>query len=169
MDPVRDRVRRKFNASLDNETLAHALERAVYNWTVRSSRKADIPQYWQNPAFRYRYTTKALSVHFNVTHPKNPGVLAKVRAGDMTPVKLVDAKPYELYPELWEAAFEKAARYRLNFEENLMRDKDAPDGAFTCSKCKSKKTVFYEMQTRSADEPMTVFIQCLSCRRRWKQ
>lgn len=37
------------------------------------------------------------------------------------------------------------------------------DGMYTCSKCKSKKTTFYEQQTRSADEPMTTFVQCLIC------
>lgn len=28
-------------------------------------------------------------------------------------------------------------------------------GEFTCGKCKGKKTTNYQMQTRSADEPMT--------------
>ena len=38
-----------------------------------------------------------------------------------------------------------------------------PDGLFTCKRCKSKKTTFYQQQTRGADEPMTNFIQCLMC------
>jgi transcription elongation factor S-II len=42
------------------------------------------------------------------------------------------------------------------------------DGQFACPKCKSKNTTFYEKQTRSADEPMTVFNQCLECAFRWK-
>lgn len=42
-------------------------------------------------------------------------------------------------------------------------------GEFTCSKCKSNKTSFYEKQTRSSDEPMTVFITCLNCGKHWKQ
>jgi len=40
---------------------------------------------------------------------------------------------------------------------------------FRCGKCKQKKCTFYEMQTRSADEPMTAFITCLNCGNRWKQ
>jgi transcription elongation factor S-II len=42
------------------------------------------------------------------------------------------------------------------------------DGAYTCRKCKSKKTTYYQMQTRSADEPLTTFVTCLSCNNRWK-
>ncbi|EFC46968.1 predicted protein, partial [Naegleria gruberi] len=40
---------------------------------------------------------------------------------------------------------------------------------FRCGKCKKTQCTFYEMQTRSADEPMTAFITCLSCGNRWKQ
>jgi transcription elongation factor S-II len=39
---------------------------------------------------------------------------------------------------------------------------------FTCGRCKSIKTTSTQKQTRSADEPMTVFVLCLNCGTRWK-
>jgi len=39
---------------------------------------------------------------------------------------------------------------------------------FTCGRCKSIKTTSTQKQTRSADEPMTVFVFCLNCGKRWK-
>jgi transcription elongation factor S-II len=42
-------------------------------------------------------------------------------------------------------------------------------GEFVCSRCKGTKTTHYSMQTRSSDEPMTVFICCLTCGKRWRQ
>ena len=42
------------------------------------------------------------------------------------------------------------------------------DGMFKCNKCKSMKTVYYQMQTRSADEPMTTYVTCTNCEARWK-
>ena len=42
------------------------------------------------------------------------------------------------------------------------------EGVFKCGRCKSKKTTYYQMQTRSADEPMTTFVTCLECEKRWK-
>jgi transcription elongation factor S-II len=39
---------------------------------------------------------------------------------------------------------------------------------FTCGRCKSVKTTSTQKQTRSADEPMTVFVLCLNCGNRWK-
>lgn len=41
-------------------------------------------------------------------------------------------------------------------------------GEYTCRKCKGNKTTHYSMQTRSADEPMTVFVGCLTCGNRWR-
>ncbi len=41
-------------------------------------------------------------------------------------------------------------------------------GEFKCRKCKGTKTTHYSMQTRSSDEPMTVFVCCLNCGQRWK-
>ncbi|GMF55783.1 unnamed protein product [Phytophthora fragariaefolia] len=41
-------------------------------------------------------------------------------------------------------------------------------GLFTCGRCKSSKTSNTQKQTRSADEPMTVFVMCHNCGNRWK-
>jgi transcription elongation factor S-II len=45
----------------------------------------------------------------------------------------------------------------------------ASGGSFICRKCKKERTSFYQMQTRSSDEPMTVFINCLDCGFRWRE
>ena len=42
------------------------------------------------------------------------------------------------------------------------------EGLYKCRKCGSKKTIQKELQTRSADEPMTIFIICLECKNSWK-
>ncbi|KAK8802039.1 hypothetical protein WA158_006434 [Blastocystis sp. Blastoise] len=42
------------------------------------------------------------------------------------------------------------------------------DGTFKCPRCKSKNTSYFEKQTRSADEPMTVFVCCEDCGKRWR-
>ncbi|PNI29766.1 TCEA3 isoform 6, partial [Pan troglodytes] len=39
---------------------------------------------------------------------------------------------------------------------------------FQCSKCKKKNCTYNQVQTRSADEPMTTFVLCNECGNRWK-
>ena len=45
---------------------------------------------------------------------------------------------------------------------------EASTDDFKCWKCKSKKCTYYQLQTRSADEPMTTFVTCINCGKRWK-
>jgi len=53
-------------------------------------------------------------------------------------------------------------------KEYIAKEVKNQDGFFKCGRCKSVKTTYYQMQTRSADEPMTVFVSCLNCGRNWK-
>ena len=42
------------------------------------------------------------------------------------------------------------------------------EGMYKCRICGGKKTIQHEQQTRSADEPMTLFITCVNCKYTWK-
>jgi len=37
-----------------------------------------------------------------------------------------------------------------------------------CRRCKQSNCAYTEVQTRSADEPMTLFVLCENCGNRWK-
>jgi DNA-directed RNA polymerase subunit M/transcription elongation factor TFIIS len=45
--------------------------------------------------------------------------------------------------------------------------KERTTGFMTCKNCRSTKVDVDQMQTRSADEPMTLFALCLDCGNRW--
>uniref|UniRef100_A0A7S0RJ62 DNA-directed RNA polymerase subunit n=1 Tax=Pyramimonas obovata TaxID=1411642 RepID=A0A7S0RJ62_9CHLO len=38
----------------------------------------------------------------------------------------------------------------------------------SCPKCDHGQAYFMQVQTRSADEPMTIFYKCCKCANRWK-
>jgi DNA-directed RNA polymerase subunit M/transcription elongation factor TFIIS len=60
---------------------------------------------------------------------------------------------------------------RMNFEieKDIFRNKPLlGKGIFKCEKCGSDDTEDYEKQTRSADEPMTVFVNCRKCKARFR-
>merc|ERR1712166_1474571 len=39
---------------------------------------------------------------------------------------------------------------------------------FQCGKCKKRRTVYFQKQTRSAYEPMTTFVSCKECGNQWR-
>ena len=48
------------------------------------------------------------------------------------------------------------------------RNQEGTTDQFRCGKCGEFKTIYYQMQTRSADEPMTTYVTCTVCENRWK-
>jgi transcription elongation factor S-II len=72
----------------------------------------------------------------------------------------------EMYPDKWEELLKaKSIRDKNKFEQTL----EAMTDTFTCRKCHSKRCSYYALQTRSSDEPMTLFITCLDCGARMKK
>jgi transcription elongation factor S-II len=68
----------------------------------------------------------------------------------------------DMYPEFWQAVKDSS------IPELLKNPVEKPDGMIKCRKCKSMKTDYYQLQTRSADEPMTTYVTCHNCEHRWK-
>ena len=54
--------------------------------------------------------------------------------------------------------------------EIMIKNDAVCTGMFFCNTCKKDtKCTYYSLQTRSADEPMTNFITCLTCNKNWKE
>lgn len=167
-EEIRLKARSMLDAVVCDEKTSTFLEKASWNWAVDFCNSKEIILKWDNFSFRNAYTQKILSVRYNLR--QRPDLLELMKTGQHSIKNFVFAKPHEILPEKWEAAFESAAKKALRFSDiSCMDPKDMSDGALTCGKCKSKKTSYYEMQTRSADEPMTIFAKCHACGSRWKQ
>lgn len=75
-------------------------------------------------------------------------------------IKLEDLcylSPNELNPDKYKDILSKK-----EIEEFRKNNKGTTD-AFTCKKCKCKKSVVSERQTRAGDEPATLFVTCVEC------
>lgn len=166
MQEVRDKVVRRFESVLHDATLAKHMEICLWNATIKTCIRDSIPRYWENKPFRYRYTTRALGLEYNLRHPRNPSLGHRVRSREVPVRKYVDMTPSEMFPELYEPIYEKLATRELR--RMAISHRDAPDGVYVCRGCKSKKTQYTCLQTRSADEPMSIYVSCLQCGRRWK-
>ena len=92
--------------------------------------------------------------------------MKRIFDNEINPVDLAKMSSYDTYPEIWtELLDKKTKRDKMKYEIK----QEAMTEMFKCRKCSSRKCSYYELQTRSADEPMTQFINCLDCGNRWKQ
>ena len=148
--------------NLKNDKHAKNLEIGVYNWALKEAKNKKVVKKWDNPFFVQIYLDRLRSVYINL---KNNNIIEIVNNGEIKPQEIAFMTHQEFYPEKWNDLIKaKSIRDKNKCEQNL----EAATDNYTCRKCRSKKCSYYQMQTRSADEPMTTFVTCLNCSNRWR-
>ena len=145
-----------------NTTYASNLEKGVYNWTLKECDTRRIIKQWENNEFVQIYIDHLRSIYINL---KTKNIINLITSGKHKSYEIAFMSHQELCPEKWDEYIKaKSIRDKYKFEQNI----EAMTDTFTCRSCKSNKCSFYQLQTRSADEPMTIFITCLECGNRWR-
>jgi DNA-directed RNA polymerase subunit M/transcription elongation factor TFIIS len=173
--PMRNHVCNKLsevvNGQLDINFVMN-IEKSIFNWCVQTTKTRplniqDLPT-WENRMFRERYKHKFSSILFNISEPRN-NLIQRIRSGDVKTKNIAGLDPGELWPT---GPYKLAEQKLLNkFIISSHADGETAEdytGIYQCMRCKSFKTTYYQLQTRSADEPMTTFVTCLNCQKRWR-
>jgi transcription elongation factor S-II len=117
---------------------------------------------WDNPYFVQLYKDRLWSIYSNLN---NQDLIELVNSETIKAHTIAFMTHQEMRPEKWKELIDaKIKRDKHKFENNI----EAATDTFTCRKCHKNQCTYYQMQTRSADEPMTTFVQCISCGNRWK-
>jgi transcription elongation factor S-II len=161
-DKFRSNIRSKLNTILQNEKNSNNLEKGIFNYSLNEAKNRKVVKKWDNPYFVQIYLDRLRSIFTNLT---NKNLLEQLNSGAIKAHSIAFMTHQEMYPEKWDALITaKSKRDQNKFETNL----EAATDTFTCRKCKSQKCTYYALQTRSSDEPMTIFVTCLDCGQRWK-
>lgn len=141
------------------------LEIGVYNFCIDYATLHAIPLSWLSDTFKELYINKARTIYSNLINIKNKQFIERLRNKEFMPHEVATMKPEEIYPEIWkDIVYKETLRKKAAYEQQATAMTDI----YTCGKCKKNRCSYYELQTRSADEPMTMFITCLHCGHRWK-
>ena len=158
----RTNVSNKLNAIIEDDTLCVNVERGVFNYSLKEASSKKIIKKWENPRFVQIYLDRLRSIYINL---KDTSFLNRIKNGEVTPLNIASMTHQEMNPSQWRALIEqKVMRDANKYTNNIQASTDM----FTCRKCKSKRCTYYELQTRSADEPATIFVTCLDCGKNWK-
>ena len=131
------------------EVVAKNIEKSVFNYCLKYAASKDINTSWEDQMFIYVYANRATEIISAIENGLEDDINSKkIMSKDVGFISHID-----IIPGSWEPP-----RYESH----------NADGIFQCKKCKSRKTEYYSLQTRSADEPMTNFITCINCGNRWK-
>ncbi|PKA61788.1 hypothetical protein AXF42_Ash008619 [Apostasia shenzhenica] len=110
---------------------------------------------------------KYRSIMFNLKDSKNTDFRRRVLLGHVKPEKLVEMTPEDMASDERRAENQQIKERALH-ECELGAAPKATTDQFRCGRCGQRKCTYYQMQTRSADEPMTTFVTCVNCNHHWK-
>lgn len=167
LDPYRQRAREMIGSITGDTGLAEEMEQGILDYS--ESFAADENLNTGSRLYEQLYVSKAREIVDNLQpdgYLNNTGLLKRVRAGQVAPKDVARLSPQQLFPEMWQALMEeKQKKEELKFSSRIQATTDA----YRCRRCGSNECSFYELQTRSIDEPMTSFITCVLCGSSWKQ
>lgn len=178
---IRKRVTQKFQTLLEangapsSVPMSINIEKGVLNKTIKSFNEmigtTDEKYFWvpsfENKHFVRRYKNTAFNLLGVMKNPKSK-VIERLLAKELKTFELAHLHPTVIWPDGPYAETQKKLKEEELIKEVTANQQLAPKGMFTCIKCRSDKTSYYQMQTRSADEPMTTFVMCIDCGKRWK-
>ncbi|XP_070787102.1 transcription elongation factor A protein 2-like, partial [Enoplosus armatus] len=114
-----------------------------------------------------KYKTRLRSRISNLKDQKNPDLRRNVLCGNISPQRIACMTAEEMasaeLKQIREALTKESIR-----EHQLSKVGGTETDMFICNKCHGKSCTYTQVQTRSADEPMTTFVLCNSCGNRWK-
>lgn len=106
----------------------------------------------------YQEKARDLMLNLDPTNRiQNETLRPSVTNGQIQAYYLAFMRPEQLHPKRWKDVIDKKVKLEEYGSEMKVTD------LYTCYKCRNKKCITTQQQTRSADEPMTVFVTCLVC------
>jgi DNA-directed RNA polymerase subunit M/transcription elongation factor TFIIS len=145
------------------------LEKTVLLSAIVDATTKNVIKHFDNKLFQICYMSAARKIISNLdtkSYVNNDYLVKKLKKGDLQIEHLATMSHIDYSPN---AFVEFRERQQLREQAQLEGNKAMATDMFKCGRCNKRETTFYELQTRSADEPMTKFISCVNCGNRWRQ
>lgn len=120
------------------------------------------------PETKEPYKTKMRSLYQNLKNKSNPKLRVRVVSNDITPDQFVRMSHEELRSDQQREEDERIRKENMD-KAMVAQAERSISTSLQCGKCGQRKVTYTEAQTRSADEPMTLFCTCLNCGKSWRQ
>ncbi|EQB60451.1 transcription elongation factor s-ii [Vairimorpha apis BRL 01] len=145
-DPQKNKVMKLFYESFKNNLINYDDKKIIFlsfelTKYLYSTIKNDIPKIVRSKCF-------------NLRDKNNPSLCKRVYEGIITPEEYINMTDDDM------------KSLDLKEEEKKLSKIHSETDIFKCSKCGQRKASYRQLQTRSADEPMTTFVTCV-CGHNW--
>jgi DNA-directed RNA polymerase subunit M/transcription elongation factor TFIIS len=187
---------RPYAKNIEKQVYNWTIETFKDSFPMKRKKNIDDPEpenpiSWDNRQFRMWYWSKItnLNTELKRTNELKVSVNLKVTGDDTVKLEmsfipqlvyrminlkeikstdLTSLTPDQLWPDGPYSRQLYANKTKELARDNSKRNEEGYEGMFKCRKCQGKKIHYYQLQTRSADEPMTTYFTCMTCGQKWK-
>ena len=159
-----------FKKILKDMDTIRKIELSILNYSIDKCKSQNIIPTWENPNFTYIYINKCRHIYLNLdqkSYIKNDYLIKEIKKKEFDLLQIAYLKREEIMPSIWMPLIEENKR-----KEEIMNKSQTAEATdqYVCPNrnCRARKSLCKEVQTRSADEPMTLFLTCLVCGKKWK-
>jgi transcription elongation factor S-II len=147
--------------TLENEKKMNNVEIGIFNYSLDNC--GSIMKNWSDENFKNFYKNRARALLLNLnpnSYVKNDKLIYRYLKGEIQPEELSVMNHREMFPERYLEAdfFNKEA-----IKDIMTSQEKVYDSLLQCNRCRKHMISYYEVQTRSADEPTTKFCNCTNC------
>ena len=158
---LRLNVTKYLSKKLKYKKIAPLLEEALYQNSLERTSLNEV-KIFKYQIFKQRYIYGLSFIVINISIFEE-----KIKNNEITPNDIFIKSPFELFPDKW-----AESNKRKEEEDKFLYDRQLVSNSTIakCFKCKVNNVFVSMKQTRSADEPETIFYQCLTsgCYNKWK-
>jgi len=164
-EKFRNNIVNKINEIVNDEKKSMNIEKSVYNYSIKEANIMKVVKKWDNEYFVIIYSNRLRSIYNNMKN--NSQFLNKIINNEISYKELESLTHQEIDVE----HREELIKEKIKMDKKLFDEKkiESMSDMIKCRKCKGRECTYYELQTRSCDEPATQYYTCLICDHKWKQ
>jgi DNA-directed RNA polymerase subunit M/transcription elongation factor TFIIS len=145
----------EIDRNLKNMVAAFEMEKGIFEYSMLYIETHNMHESMFKSVYEYKLNELIRNMDFN------PELKTAMASGHIKPRMLAFLHPTQLCPQKWQVLLSKQ-------QANEERKNNLPTtNTYKCRKCGERKCTVSMLQTRSADEPMTIFIRCCVCYNTW--
>jgi DNA-directed RNA polymerase subunit M/transcription elongation factor TFIIS len=139
-------------SELLEKNIARKIEESVHSFAVAYTKETEMPFLLESI-----YSDKFIEIFNLLVNKKSKFLINALELGKIDPTKIAYMRPDELNPDKYEKIIQKKEI------EDFKKKNVATSSAYKCPKCGERKISITQKQTRSADEPATIYMECNVC------
>lgn len=137
--------------------IAHRIEKGIFEFSLLHITLHKLNDDLVAAVYNDKLYNLCVNLDLENTRIENYTLLPNVLNGSIDPYFLSFLSPEQLHPKRWSDVVTKSnLRDKAKYEVNTT-------DIYKCKKCGEKKSKISQLQTRSLDEPVTIYVVCLVC------